>query len=437
VTELLCLLAGLLSVGVAVGLLVRESSPKRRSLRPRRAEAPPTTAGPPSLAPPAAAVLAPLVAPPPRAAGESRVFATTVADQLAGIATGVEGSAQLLIEAAGQPQLVTRSAERLWDAVRRLRQFHDKLRAFAQGPALADDQVDVAALLAGVRADLHQTELGLTFAFDMPRSLPPLLGLRQALHDALCLLCGGLLQLERGATRMTISAEPSFGSAPGVTIECRLEWDAEPDSPAAAPPNLVALELDFAAARNLLQSQGGALEVRHHQGHAARALVRLRAADAAPALTAAAVGPATDTTAAAAAIEALPLPAGPPARRHAFGGVILLESDPTLRAMLATELKANGRAVFACADGAAARTLLQATPERFELLIVDQESRLESSTQLATAATRLCPELKVCLLGSNDAAQPMAKDLEARVRRLGKPFGLVELRATLLQLLAG
>src|SRR5262249_57418216 len=64
----------------------------------------------------------------------------------------------------------------------------------------------------------------------------------------------------------------------------------------------------------------------------------------------------------ATAAEPALAPAEPPvevvaaeARRHDYGGVLVLESDPTVRAMLASELKAWGRAVFACADGAAVR----------------------------------------------------------------------------------
>ena len=111
----------------------------------------------------------------------------------------------------------------------------------------------------------------------------------------------------------------------------------------------------------------------------------------------------------------------------------MLESDPALRAVLARELKASGRAVFACADGASAHTFLQATPDRFELLIVDDARHLEDHTPLARTIRESAPELKLCLVTPSSAALP---DSWPELQTLKKPFGVHELRRMLASLLA-
>ena len=111
----------------------------------------------------------------------------------------------------------------------------------------------------------------------------------------------------------------------------------------------------------------------------------------------------------------------------------MLESDPALRAVLASELKASGRAVFACADGASAHTFLEATPDRFELLIVDDANQLDEYTPLARTIRQHTPNLKICLLAQMPTTSATAwPDLHC----LPKPFGVHELRDTLASILA-
>ena len=121
------------------------------------------------------------------------------------------------------------------------------------------------------------------------------------------------------------------------------------------------------------------------------------------------------------------------AKGHKFGGALILESDPALRAVLASELKASGRAVFACADGASAHTFLEATPDRFELLIVDDANQLDEYTPLARTIRHRTPNLKICLLAQMPTMTPAAwPDLHC----LPKPFDVNELRDTLASILA-
>ncbi len=117
---------------------------------------------------------------------------------------------------------------------------------------------------------------------------------------------------------------------------------------------------------------------------------------------------------------------------HRYGGALVLESDPSVRAMLASELKATGRAVFACADGASACTFLEATPDRFELLIVDHAQRLDGGDALAATIRAVAPGLKIFVLAAGrQPAEPWAQ-----VHHIEKPFGVHELRRALASILA-
>ncbi|HEX5050503.1 MAG TPA: hypothetical protein VFZ65_01910, partial [Planctomycetota bacterium] len=120
------------------------------------------------------------------------------------------------------------------------------------------------------------------------------------------------------------------------------------------------------------------------------------------------------------------------APRHDYGGARVREADPAVRAMLANELKATGRAVFACADGASAHSFLEATPDRFELIIVDHPKRLDDSA-LAQAIRRLVPNIKVCMLAKDNE---LPQQSWPGLRCIQKPFGVHELRHTLAAMLA-
>jgi hypothetical protein len=277
----------------------------------------------------------------------------------------------------------------------------------------------VEALLTGLRDELDASELGLQMTWNLPRPQQTLNGSIEDLLGALVFVSMALQQLERGALRLSIHVEPCFDCAePTVQLELDLERD---EAPHRAPPPSVpppAFLVARNAAQNLVRRLGGTMSIDHEPGHSARALLRLPA-----------VNP--DAVLASAPQPALPTVEVPAlGRSHRYGGALLIESDPTVRSMLATELKATGRAVFACADGAAARSLMQATPDRFEMLVVDHAARLDAGDQLAATAARLCPTLKVLVL-SDLADQQLPADLAPRVTRIRKPFGVHELRRAL------
>lgn len=376
---------------------------------------------------PQPATPAPLPAPPAAppsatpAEDEPHLIALALAEELASLISGVEGRAHALIECAPQRELLPPAAEALLASITRLRTLHRKLLAYGRGGDPATGATDIGDLVAGLGDDLTSLQLGLELRWDPPPALPRLAANASAIREALLYLCSGLLRAERGASRLTIAAELDLtDTAPLVRLEFTLEWVAErfPARAAAQRPQPFSIELD--AARNLLRSQGGEVDLHHLPGHSARAVVRL------PAMV-------HDPVALDASSEPVPPPAPGPDRRHRYGGALLLEADPTVRAMLAAELKAAGRAVFVCADGAAARTFLDATPERFELLIADDGRRLADDPALAATIRDRAPGLKVCLLGRDADAQPPPWPA---AHHIDKPFGLHELRQALASVLA-
>ena len=131
-----------------------------------------------------------------------------------------------------------------------------------------------------------------------------------------------------------------------------------------------------------------------------------------------------------------PQPATAAAERasHRYRGALVLEADSAVRAMLASELKASGYAVFACADGAAARAFLEATPQRFEVIILDHEDRLDGGDALGDTIRTLVPNLKICVLVPG-TMHPAATRPELHC--IQKPFGVHELRRALASVLAG
>jgi CheY-like chemotaxis protein len=126
-------------------------------------------------------------------------------------------------------------------------------------------------------------------------------------------------------------------------------------------------------------------------------------------------------------------PADTAPAEHVYRGALVLEADPSVRAMVASELKATGRAVFACADSCSARTFLEATPDRFEILIVDHPQRLAGADALAATIRTVAPALKIFVLAPYT---PAAGEAWPRVHHIRKPFGVHELRHALASVLA-
>lgn len=358
---------------------------------------------------------------------ETQPLTQTLSHELANIVSGIEGGAFRLIEATPLPPTRSNAAEGLWLAIRRLRRFHDKVRAFVTVPDRNEDTLSVESLLVSLRDELEASELGLQMAWNLPRTLPMLRGDDEALLGGLVFLSSALQQLALGALRLSIDVEVNFeGEEPFVQLALSLEWDEDPGRHPQPTPISAAFLLARAAAQNLLRSQGCSCSIDLVPSHLASAIVRVPAVYTQASPMQSMLRPQELPAVAEAPIQTV--------ERARFGGVLILESDPTVRTMLASELKACGRSVFACADGAAARSLMQATPDRFEMLVVDQANRLAASDQLATTAAHLCPDLKLFVLSDRSESE-LPVELANRIHHITKPFGVRELRRALASIL--
>ena len=361
--------------------------------------------------------------------GDARALVKSIGDELATLASGVEGRAHLLVEAAPDRRALPAAAEGMLRAVQRLRTLHRKMVAFAVDRGATPGRAELGDVVTRLADDLQQLQLGLELHWQPPAMLPPVAVAPAIVGDVLLFLSAAMIRAEPGATRLTLVGEMSLGEVPRVKLELSLEWAEESDAHAIEQRRDSGRYLDFDAAANLVRAQGGTIEFSHVPGRFARALVRLPAASREAAPPPVVLEPAPRPV--PAPTETTP-PAGPATPRHDFGGALLLESDPTIRAMVARELKASGRAVFACADSASARAFLETAPERFELLVVDHPRRLAANEPLANAVHSIAPDLKVFVLDG----EPPTNGSFATLHNIPKPFGVHELREALALVLA-
>lgn len=346
-------------------------------------------------------------------------IAEGVGSELADLATGVEGHAQLLCEAIGNPRLVASQAQRLWSSVRKLRLFSEKVLSSRRTPSVDRTPTDVGSLLFSLRQELEDySGAGLHVKCEAASSLLPAMADRQALRKAMLFLVDTLLDLETDAGVLVLRASTKVvdDSDPAVEIELRVESEEAQRDPLEAVQTPA---LGSAAASNLVRALGGQLTLEHCPGLCSTARIQLDAALAEPVHDPALI-PAPELN----------------GSQHPFGGILVVEDDPGVRTVVAREMEKTGRRIFCCADGAAARSLFAATPERFELLILDREARRQPGAKFAAEALEQSPELKILLLGSKPETDgDLDLDIGTRCRQLHKPFGIIELREAVAELL--
>ncbi|MCA8973222.1 MAG: hypothetical protein KDC98_00800 [Planctomycetes bacterium] len=389
-------------------------------LLPRRRRARAITAPPPRPSEPSSQ------APLPGITAETQRIAVAISEELATLVSGVDGAAHDLIERAPEREHLPRAAEQLIAAIHRLRTLHQKLRAFGAEDIPSPGAANVAEVTDSLTDELQHLRLGLEvetrFAPDLPMvGLPP-----DALRNVLLFACAAMLRSESGAAHLSIVAERSLGDdETALRIELLLEWPGDPGRTPGRTTHDPRVAIAVEAATRLARRHGAEVTLSYPPGRAVKTLIVL---------------PATRTPAVVeeSVEEPVPAPAPPQAQphdqrpRHRFGGALVVETDPAVRSMLARELRHAGRAVFACADGAAARTFLEATPDRFEMLFVDHHERLDHKDELGRAVRRLAPSLKVCVL----AAQKSPPSSQwPDLRCIEKPFSVHELRRALASVL--
>jgi len=333
-----------------------------------------------------------------------------LASELADLATGMEGHAQHLCEAIGNPELVAAQAQRLWANVRKLRLFSEKVVASCRPSGMPMLPTNVGALLTSLRQELEDySGAGLQVKCEVASSLPLALAHPEGLRRACLFLVDSLLDLEThaGVLELRASNRVSDDRANSIEVTIRLETG---DVTRRAVGESAPSRLGFVAASRLIRDLGAELSLEQDPG--VYTVARLHLDAASPDAQSPKKQP----------------PATAPAD-HPFGGIVIVEDDLSVRNVIAREMEKTGRRVFCCADGAAARSLFAATPERFELLILDREARRLPGVVLASEAVSLSPQLKVLLLGAEPHARGRQRlDLGVSCRVLHKPFGVNELR---------
>lgn len=350
-------------------------------------------------------------------------LAGSVGNELANLSSGVVCHAQQLCEALGEPHLVAARADRLRASVFRLRLFSEKILSFARSEPLEVAPLHVRSFLAGIGQEIENHSGNRSpVVVETSAFLPRALASERALRNALMFLVDTLFALETRASRLSIRAcaQPSDDDT-YIEIDLCAEAD-DPNQPQRSVKP--AVQLGYLAARNLLEAQGARLSFRRLEGLSVSCSVALQAL-------------AVDDE----ACEAIDEADAPervtelPASRHPFGGVLVLEGEESIRSLVSQEIENSGRNIVTCLDGAAARSLLRATPERFELLLLADEARLEDGVSIARLALDYDPAARVLLLTSGDPREVLLELPGRNVRVLVKPFDIGELRRSLRELI--
>ncbi|MEO0481308.1 MAG: hypothetical protein AAF196_17705 [Planctomycetota bacterium] len=400
--------------------------------------------------------------------------AESIGRDLGSISTGIESHVELISESLqSDPKAIAR-AGRLINTSRRLRLLGEKLVTFVGIDDLPRRPVDVRSALTSAARELDETCPHLSVSLSLSPRLPMVMGTEGAIRRAVVFLVETLCEVEPRTSRLQIRVglDPQSQWDTRVAVELTAEIDDSTEPRVQAPGSVEGI--GYLAARNLLEALGATLSFDAVEGISATCVISLasssepvvlprpeepasqssahdevnrarsdrddeatthpgevRAADFADESSTEAEGP---TSTLEPQISGSPSPET--SKPHAFGGVLVLENDPDIRELIAHELNQTGRTIVTCVDGAAARSLIQATPERFELAILEHQAHVECGTSIARLVHESSPGIRVILLGC-DAATCLGDFSDANLACLPKPFGARELRAALEHAIAG
>jgi len=359
-------------------------------------------------------------------------LARVVGSELATLASGVEGHAQLLCEGIGEPALVATRAERLWVATRRVRFFAEKVQSFAKRESIVLGPVSLRALLSSLREELeHHVGRPLGITIESPQLMPQALAERQALQYAALFAIEALLALDATARRLVLRAGAGYADQESASGEDRVHvafelHGEEPLSVHEGATHGDEFQLAWVAAKNLLDVQRADLSLDEEPGLVTSATITLHTC-AEPEHA----GEAPRELSADARTKDRPALREP----HAFAGALIVENDPSVRDLLAEEVGRAGRKPVTLGDAAAARALFERTPERFELLVLATENRLSPNELLAAVALTQNADLRVAFVGPDERVRDRVPDaLRSRTHFLRKPFGALEVRNVLAEL---
>jgi CheY-like chemotaxis protein/two-component sensor histidine kinase len=322
-----------------------------------------------------------------------------------------------------------RLAEAALDSAERARMLVARLLAFARRQALRPQDVDIVALLAGMR-DLIERSIGsdVQLRYELPRTalsarVDPaqlelaILNLAVNADDAMPQ--GG--QLTIGVTRKTAAATPVSGLAAGDYVKISVAdtgegMDAETLAQAIEPffttkPIGKGTGLGLSMVHGLAAQSGGTLRLVSAPGTGTTMEIWLPLGDV-PAEQEAPVAPIIDAKTVR---------------------IMLVDDNIWVRQSTAELLREHGHDVIEAASGAEALAIL-AEDRGMDAIITDYVMPGLSGAELAHEIRTFLPDIPILLItGFTD----LTDSLPPRVERLSKPFRVAELLAQVSTMLTG
>jgi CheY-like chemotaxis protein len=139
-------------------------------------------------------------------------------------------------------------------------------------------------------------------------------------------------------------------------------------------------------------------------------------------------------------VSAAPVAAPPPPPKAAVRGegiVLLAEDDRSVRRLVTTELTRRGFTIIEAEDGAAALELFKKEKDRVDILVTDIVMPRMNGADLATAAERLRPGLKILFISGHPERAGAGLDPTGVTNLLMKPFTADTLAARIKEMITG
>lgn len=107
--------------------------------------------------------------------------------------------------------------------------------------------------------------------------------------------------------------------------------------------------------------------------------------------------------------------------------ILLAEDDDSMRQFLTAALEKAGHNITPCADGLSALAAIEASPEKFDLLLADIVMPGIDGIELSTRAARIHPALRVLFMTGFSAVESGIGIGSDQKKVLSKPFHLGQL----------
>lgn len=123
----------------------------------------------------------------------------------------------------------------------------------------------------------------------------------------------------------------------------------------------------------------------------------------------------------------------PPGAADERAGVLVVEEEPAIRAMLKKVLESQGLRVWAATNGQEAIDVYRSERERIDAVLVDVRMSGMDGRATLIALRGLTPDLRCCFMTGGDGSSVKLWESEG-VRVLTKPFDLRAVSTTVWQL---